>query len=131
MKNEIKKPIIPFWARVNTYFEKMPEEYKLQKTCVDWFNFSFNSKDYIIYHIKNQEKNGLVRCVNKMIGVVSGMPDLHVILPNKDFYIELKTSKGKTSAEQLLIHNKLKTLNKDVYTCNSLDSFIDIVKKNL
>jgi hypothetical protein len=49
----------------------------------------------------------------KMLGMESGWPDIHIIEP--DFYVELKTMKGRLSDNQKEMHSKLRSLSKIVY----------------
>ena len=113
-----------FLANAFTYFMKMGAEAHLQRDCVSYFNSMFPK--FICYHIKNQEKNGLVRVVNAWLGVRSGIPDLHIITTNNDFYVELKTETGKLSPDQVAMHLTLTNLGKKVFVVKNLADFVKL-----
>ena len=116
-----------FFEKAEVYFNKMGEEAKLQRLCVSYLQIQ--KPNWLIYHIKNAEPNAFLRIVYSWLGVVSGMPDLHIITPQCDFFVELKTQKGKTSVFQKATHQKLQSLNKQVYTINSFEDFLNLIKE--
>jgi hypothetical protein len=58
----------------------------------------------------------------KAMGTIPGVPDLLVWLPGSmSFGIELKTERGRLSADQSRWHSTLSSLGHRVYVCRSID----------
>ena len=109
-----------FMNNVKKVLSELKPEAKLQLECVKWFRQNFQKS--IIFYVKNEEKNGLVRYINKCLGTENGIPDLCIIHKGKTFFCELKAG-TKLSPEQETIHEKLKSSNLDVYVIKNIETF--------
>jgi len=98
-------------------------EYELQCECVEWFNQ--NRQDWIMFSVPNESTYKRKEKFKKS-GMLSGAPDLVIIKPNETFFIELKSSAGRCSAEQKALHIKIDSLNQKVYTVRTLQNFIHL-----
>ena len=68
----------------------------------------------------------------KQEGLLSGAPDLIVVLPNKILFIEMKIEGGKLSQAQIDIHNQLNELGFNVavfYNAKSAWQYIEEQRK--
>jgi len=100
-------------------------EFQLQCQCVEWFRMQYPKKT--IFAIPNGGKRNVIEAVNfKRMGVLKGVPDLFIPHPKKGYngyFIELKTSKGKTSKEQDLLIGGLRLNSYAVDVINSFEDF--------
>jgi hypothetical protein len=103
----------------------MTEE-QLQQQIFIWFNNN--------YCLKNQEPRGIIFSVAnestynnkkfKNTGVLSGVSDMILILPNKQLiFMELKTEKGKQSEKQIEFQQRVELLGFEYWLIRSLEDF--------
>jgi hypothetical protein len=77
------------------------EEHNIQTQCVEWFNTEFPNLKGRLFAVPNggrRDKRTAAKL--KAEGVVAGVSDLILLLPNKSYgalLIELKTPKGRQS----------------------------------
>ena len=119
------KPNADFYNNADAYIKKMGAETQMQRQCVYWIGQAFPYVQCI--HVPNgiDAANPLVRYVRKMLGVVAGVPDLMVILPNKKvFFVELKTSTGVVSDVQKLFMEKCPL---EVFVIRSFEEFTSLI----
>ena len=76
------------------------EEYKLQKSCVKWFNLKYPKFKGMLYMNMNNPRNKINGALMKAAGMVSGVSDLTYLHNGKAYFIELKITTGKVSANQ-------------------------------
>lgn len=57
----------------------------------------------------------------KCAGARKGWPDLTFVLPGRVVWVELKTTRGKRSADQKEVHWQMQSLGHDVYTVFAKD----------
>ncbi len=70
----------------------------------------------------------------KAEGAMLGMPDLIICIPSGSYhalFIEMKTSKGKLSENQVICHQLLESAGYRVKVCRSLDEFIQAIHNYL
>lgn len=67
----------------------------------------------------------------KISGVLAGVSDLIILLPEKVFFVELKTEKGKQSEYQQSFQEQVEKLGFDYLIWRNLDDAIEFVKKYL
>lgn len=82
------------------------EEHKLQVSCVKWFRLQYPKYSSLLFSIPNGgARNIIVAKKLKSEGVVSGVSDLILLIPNNNYYglcIEMKTLKGTQSDNQII-----------------------------
>lgn len=74
--------------------KKCPLEDDEQIAFVNWFKLKY--KDYLIFSIPNGgSRNKIEASKLKKTGVTAGIPDLIILMPNKEIlFIEMKRQKG-------------------------------------
>lgn len=108
--------------------KRLKPEYILQCKCVAWFHLTY--PDYIIFAVINEACYRQKSYFEKS-GLLSGVSDLVVILPNKVLFIEMKSEKGKQRIEQKAFQNKIENLNQKYYICRNLETFQAIINNEL
>ena len=101
-------------------------EHQIQSAFIQWFRIMH--KDCFVFSIPNGEHRAIsVAKRLKREGVVAGIPDLQVLMPNsKNFFIELKTEKGRLSKSQKETIPFMQEKGHQVIVCFGLD---DTIKK--
>lgn len=102
-------------------------EHDLQKLIVRWFRKEY--PEYLLFSTNNEA------CYRNSYflesGVLSGVSDLVIVLPNKILFVELKTSDGRQSKNQKEFEVKIKSLNFNYHVIRSLDEFKELIKSHL
>lgn len=100
----------------------MLSEIQIQAEIFEWmWNFQPHTR-YNFFHVPNGGKRSVVEAMQlKAAGVVAGIPDMILILPNSQTVMfELKDDTGKLSPAQIKVHEQL---NCPVYVVRSLEEF--------
>lgn len=95
--------------------DKVPTEHLEQVGLVQWFRLAY--PHLLMFAIPNGEKRAIsVAKRLKAEGVVSGVPDLAICLPNGQMlWVEMKRIKGsRLSQEQKEVHELLENLDHSV-----------------
>lgn len=120
-------------------------EENLQAACVKWFRIQYPQYNGLLFHVPNGGRRNLKEATRlKAEGVVAGVADLILLVPKylhlHDEYetetfhalcIEMKTEKGRQSAEQILWQYKVERYGYKYAVCRSLDEFIDTINNYL
>ena len=102
-------------------------EDKIQHSFVQTLRLSL--KKATVYHINNSGKTDSERMRHAYLGVLPGVPDLHIIWPNGHGYIEVKTPKGKQSKVQKEFQKLCKKYDIPYAVCRTLEdvkTFLEI-----
>lgn len=96
--------------------------------CVDWFRTTY--PDYILFSVSNEG------CFKRKpyfesLGMLSGVSDTVVILPNKVLFIEFKALKKYQRPEQKEFENKCLELGFSYYVVRSLEQFQSVINSEL
>lgn len=79
-------------------------EHRLQCTCVRWFSYQHPELKGTLFSIPNGgQRNAITAAKMKAEGVVAGVADLELSIPNAThhaLFIEMKTEKGRQSEKQ-------------------------------
>ena len=79
-------------------------ESQLQIACVRWFRYEFPEYGDLLFSVPNGGKRHIATARKlKAEGVVAGVSDLILMVPNKDYHglcIEMKYGKGKQTDNQ-------------------------------
>ena len=111
-------------------------ENKIQFDIVMWFNNSFclkNDKQRgLIFAVPNGGTRNIKEAmVLKSTGVLAGVSDLIVILPNgKLIFVEVKKENGKQSDKQKDFEDRVNKLGYDYWLVYSLNDFKEIIKND-
>jgi hypothetical protein len=105
-------------------------ESALQSSCVHWFRLQYPRT--VIFAIPNGgNRSPITGAILKREGALPGVADLFVMRPNHTYaglFIEMKTTKGKSSPPQLAFAQATTTAGYAYYICHSLDEFITTVR---
>lgn len=116
-------------------------EHDMQVRCVNWFREKYPEYSNLFFANGNGGyRSQKTAKAMKAEGILSGVPDLTLALPNKTYhslYIEMKRSsvgkkgqiigKGKTSERQDEVINALRNAGFKVEICYSFDQFKTII----
>ena len=107
----------------------MSEE-NLQQQCVMWFNNKFCLKTSeprcIIFSVPNDSSNFMETKRKVNTGLLKGVSDLIVIIPNKILFIELKTETGIQSLVQKDFESRITALGYEYNLIRSLTAFKEL-----
>lgn len=111
-------------------------ENQLQQQIVIWFNNHYCLKNMnpraLIFAIPNGGSRHILEAKTlKLTGVLSGVSDLIVIMPNsKILFIELKTEKGIQSESQKDFEARITNLHHEYHVIRSLEEFKKLIYEN-
>lgn len=75
-------------------------EQQLQAQCFQWHWNTYPEERGMLYHNNNNSVNKVVGNRMKAIGVVKGVSDFTLVLPNRVVFIEMKILNGRQSPDQ-------------------------------
>lgn len=101
-----------------------------------WFRNRYSLKNSdpkcVIFHVPNGgSRNKHEGSTLKTMGVLAGVSDLIVIIPNKTIYIEVKDEKGNQSDKQIEFETLVKSLGFDYYLVRNLEQFQSVIRLHL
>lgn len=103
-------------------------ESKLQQACVKWFNYQHVELRGCLFSVPNGgARDSVTGRILKLEGVVAGVADLILLVPNKHYHallIEMKTEKGRQSPSQREWQKKVESVGYKYVICRSLEQFI-------
>ena len=109
----------------------MKIEAKIQQEIVVWFNNNYclqkNDPKCVVFSVPNETKDVKEMMVKKATGLLSGVSDLIVVLPSKVLFVEVKTTTGKQSKNQIKFQKEVTDLGFEYHLVRSLDDFKKIV----
>lgn len=110
-------------------------EGKIQQEIVMWFRNNYclyhHTPKCLIFSVPNERKDAREMMSMKATGLLSGVSDLIVIIPNEVLFIEVKTDTGKQSEPQKMFEKDVKGLNFFYHVVRSLDDFKEIIQKKV
>lgn len=106
----------------------MTHEDVIQQKCVIWFRNNYGLKThnprYILFSVPNSGKDAKEQTYKKATGMLSGVSDLILLMPNgKTIFIEMKTEKGTQSDSQKEFESAVKALDFQYIVCRSFEQF--------
>lgn len=120
-----------FRKRFNSSVRKPPsdEEHRIQVSCVRWFRMAHPQLATRLFAVPNGgRRDGITGARLKEEGVLAGVADLILLVPNADYHallIEMKTPKGRQSESQRAWQRAVAGNGDYLYVvCRSLDDFI-------
>lgn len=109
------------------------KEGQLQSECVKWFRLQYPK--LIIFAIANGGSRNVIEATNlKRQGVLAGIPDLCIPIASNGYntlYIEMKYGKGKTTATQEEMIDKLSGLGNKCEVVWDFDEFKQVIRNYL
>lgn len=111
------------------------EEHLIQCACVRWFRYSHPDMAELLFAVPNGGRRDKVSGAKlKMEGVVAGVSDLILLLPNRKSHglcIEMKTPAGRQSDHQRLWQFGVEAAGYQYSVCRSVEDFIETVEEYL
>lgn len=127
-----------FRKRFNSSVHKPPsdEEHRIQCACVRWFRLKHPHLAARLFAVPNGgRRDGITGARLKEEGVLAGVADLILLVPNADYHallIEMKTPKGRQSDSQRAWQRAVAGNGDYLYVvCRSLEGFIRIIEEYL
>ena len=106
-------------------------ENQLQQQIILWFSNNFCLKSHeprcMIFSVPNDSSNFMETKRKVNTGLLKGVSDLIVILPNKILFIELKTEIGTQSQVQKDFEERITKLGNEYFLIRSLESFKSLI----
>lgn len=125
-----------FRKRFNSSVRKPPsdEEHRIQVSCVRWFRMKYPHLSPRLFAVPNGgRRDGITGARLKEEGVLAGVADLILLVPNADYHallIEMKTPKGRQSESQRAWQRAVAGNDDYLYVvCRSLEEFIREVEE--
>lgn len=110
-------------------------ESQLQIECIKWWNLQYPQYYGLLFAIPNgSQRNVITAVILKKEGVISGVSDLILLMPNKCYHglcIEMKFGKNKQSENQIIWQSKVIVQGYKYVVCYSFDSFMEIINNYL
>lgn len=111
--------------------KKQHTESRIQQACVRWFRYQYPHLSTLLFHPKNEgHGDRIAGAIAKAEGVVPGVPDLILALPNAShsmLCLELKTPKGRQSESQKLFQTSVEAATAQYNIIRDIDTFIAVV----
>lgn len=110
------------------------EEHRIQAACVRWFRLKYPHLAARLFAVPNGgRRDGITGARLKEEGVLAGVADLILLVPNADYHallIEMKTPKGRQSESQKAWQRAVAGNDDYLYVvCRSLEEFIREVEE--
>jgi hypothetical protein len=122
-------------GRTNDKNEKlMTPEDVIQQKCVIWFRNNYGLKThnprYLLFSVPNSGKDGKEQSYKKATGMMAGVADLILLMPNgKCIFVEMKTEKGTQSPNQKIFESAVNDLGFTYIVCRSFEQFQEEIQK--
>lgn len=127
-----------FRKRFNSSVRKPPsdEEHRIQVSCVRWFRMKYPHLSPRLFAVPNGgRRDGITGARLKEEGVLAGVADLILLVPNADYHallIEMKTPKGRQSDSQRAWQRTVAGNSDYLYVvCRSLEEFMKVIEEYL
>lgn len=113
---------------------KSDEEHRIQVACVRYFRLKYPHLSARLFAVPNGgRRDGITGARLKEEGVLAGVADLILLVPNADYHallIEMKTPKGRQSESQKAWQRAVAGNDDYLYVvCRSLEEFIREVEE--
>lgn len=112
------------------------EEHNLQTACVNWFRWQYPTFSKMLIAVPNGgRRDTITGAMLKAEGVLAGVADLILLIPNRRYHsllIELKTKSGTQSKAQKEWQQEVERLGYSKYILvRSIDEFINEINDYL
>lgn len=107
--------------------EKLKSEDKIQQECVMWFRNTYGLNHHnpklLMFSVPNSGQNAKEQLKKKAVGLLPGVADTIIVLPNKTIYCEFKDEKGIQSPAQIKFEQDIIALGHEYWVIRSLEEF--------
>lgn len=110
-------------------------EGKLQSECVKWFQYKHPELRKLLFHPANGTKRSIKTAIAlKKQGVVAGVSDLILLLPNKEFHflcLEMKIGKNLQTTYQIEFATEVQKVGGCYEVIRTFDAFRESINEYL
>lgn len=103
------------------------DEHRIQCSCVNWFRLAYHHYHHSLFAVPNGGRRDKVTGARlKAEGVLAGVADLILLVPNATYHallIEMKTRTGQQAVTQKQWQHHIEPLGYKYVVCRSLDEF--------
>lgn len=111
------------------------EEHNLQVACVKWFKLKYPMFGKLIFSVPNGGTRNKREAVSlKEEGLLAGVSDLVIALPNKDnhgLFIEFKTPEGNQSPKQYEFMQSVRQQGYRYEIVRTFEQFVKVVNEQI
>lgn len=112
------------------------EEHNLQTACVNWFRYQYPTYGKMLIAVPNGgRRDAITGAMLKAEGVLAGVADLILLIPNRRYHsllIELKIKSGTQSKAQKEWQQEVERLGYSKYILvRSIDEFVNSINDYL
>lgn len=104
-------------------------EEQLQAMCFQWHWNNYPDKRMTLWHNDNNSSDSIVGNKKKALGVVSGVADFTLVLPNAIFFVEMKTRTGTIKDKQIEFGKKMVQLGHSYFVVRSFHEFKALIQQ--
>jgi len=83
-----------------------------------------------VFTINNNSQNKVKGAINKALGVIAGVSDMVMLIPNGVIWIEWKIDTGRQSKQQVQFQSLVEELGMKYYIVRTQEEFISLVLNN-
>lgn len=113
----------------------MKTESKIQQEIIMWMRNKYCTRNAVprcaIFSVPNERKDKKELMRMKATGLMSGVSDLIVVVPDKVIFVECKDAKGRQSDKQKEFENIVSVLGFEYWLVRDLEDFQKKVQKVL
>jgi len=102
-------------------------EFDLQSGCVYWFRKNYRNS--LIWSTPNEAAATRAAHFRKL-GMLAGVSDTVIVMPNRVLFVEFKSEDGCQSREQKAFERKIRRLGFEYHVVRSEEQFKDIITGN-
>jgi hypothetical protein len=113
---------------MSRYHSKRSEQ-AIQQFCVNWFNNRYPKFRGLLCYNLNNSKNKVTGAINQSLGLVKGRSDLVFYYCSKAYMIELKTDRGRQTAEQKQWQSQIESFGFEYYIIRSEEDFMRLINR--
>lgn len=109
----------------------MDSEIKIQSQAFTYLWNTYPNTRGRVFAINNNSENRIKGAINKALGVIAGVSDMVMLIPNSVIWIEWKIQTGKQSKAQIEFQALVESLGMKYYIVRSQEEFINLITKNI
>lgn len=102
-------------------------EFDLQSACVYWFRKNYRNS--LIWSTPNEAAATRAAHFRKL-GMLAGVSDTVIVMPNRVLFVEFKSEDGCQSREQKAFERKIRRLGFEYYIVKTEQQFKEIITGN-
>jgi hypothetical protein len=113
-----------------TILNYMDSELQLQSNAFTHLWNNYPELRGRVFTINNNSQNKVKGAINKALGVIAGVSDMVMLIPNGVIWIEWKIDTGRQSKQQVQFQSLVEELGMKYYIVRTQEEFISLVLNN-